>query len=589
MKTRLILFLLCGIALFGCSRYRGFGRELDRAEALMQEHPDSAYGMLYAMNGRAGEMYTSLRMRHLLLLCNAQNKADVPFASDSAGTVLAKYYERHGTPNERMLAHYMKGCAYRDMGEWPSAVACFNNAVAAADTAAADCNFRQLSIIYGQLAQIHKGRYLTGEAIQAYKKAEKYVQDSLSMLIIREHLARALIDKGDLIKGTTIIEDVTNRMLAMGYTQNAARAISVCITPYTRLKMFEQAKVAMEKYETLSGVFFPNGEIEPGREDYYYTKGTFYEEKENFDSAEYYYRKLKQLSNTLNSQYLASWGLTRLYRTNGKKDSLAKYALRTFLMGDSLYNSKVAQNIQLAQSMYDYSRHQEEAKKQIQETQKAELRLRNFITVATLIVFVIILLALLYRNRVCQKMHDIHLEQVRDSAVVETLTKEVEEKTSLISLLHEQMNENAVDLQESEQMRRAISILEQQIQEYKQQIDTFTKSQHASHLREEPAIAQFIHMAKEGKRKPNKEEWQRIIVLVETYHPGMKEIKNRKDVSPQEYRICVLLKLGLRVSDIVFIEETSNSNLTNIRSRLLRKLFGIEGGAKDFDRRLSEI
>ncbi|MDE5981453.1 MAG: hypothetical protein K2G61_05830 [Bacteroidaceae bacterium] len=69
----------------------------------------------------------------------------------------------------------------------------------------------------------------------------------------------------------------------------------------------------------------------------------------------------------------------------------------------------------------------------------------------------------------------------------------------------------------------------------------------------------------------------------------MLKIKNNKDINSQEYRICILIKLGLKVSDIVFVEEITNSNLTNIRSRMLKKLLGIKGGARDFDRYLSEI
>ncbi len=590
---RNILFLLLGIALFSCAQYTEFKRELNQAEALMQENPDSAYRMLCAMNGRADSVSTSLRMRHLLLRSNAQNKADVLFTSDSIGSLLVEYYDSHGTPNERMLAHYMQGCAYRDMGDWPSAVVCFNKAVAAADTAAADCDFKQLSIIYGQIGYIYGRQYLIEEALQAYDNAEKCAQDTSCILAIWEHKSNALIQKGEVDEGLRIKEAIIAHNMNQGLYQSAAMTKGACIKWIARKGDFKKAGAYIDDYETLSGFFLPNGDIQNGREDYYHIKATYYVEKGELDSAEYYLRKLQRTSEKLNDRYLASLGLTRLYRAQQNADSVAKYAWQTFQYSDSLYDENVAQNMQQAHAMYDYSRHKEVAHRKDMEAKEAQIRLRNVIIVATILFFSAVLLFLAYRRRLRLKAarlrRKLRTRLTQNSAAVDKLNGEIREKTQLISLLHKQLNENAVDLQESEQMRRTISILEQKIQEHRRELDAFTKYQNASCLLEEPAVAHFIHVIREGKRRPNREEWQRIFMLVEAHHPGMKELNGHRDVSHQEYRICVLLKLGLRVSDILFVEETSNSNLSNIRSRLHKKVFGTKGGAKDFDRHLAEI
>ena len=47
------------------------------------------------------------------------NKNYVPFSTDSVMQEVADYYDHHGPPNERMEAHYLLGCVYRDMGEAP--------------------------------------------------------------------------------------------------------------------------------------------------------------------------------------------------------------------------------------------------------------------------------------------------------------------------------------------------------------------------------------------------------------------------------------------------------------------------------------
>ena len=64
-------------------------------------------------------------------------------------------------------------------------------------------------------------------------------------------------------------------------------------------------------------------------------------------------------------------------------------------------------------------------------------------------------------------------------------------------------------------------------------------------------------------------------------------IKSCPNISRNEYQVCVLTKLGLRVGDIAYLTGNSSSNITNIRSRMMTKIFGEEGGAKDFDARIS--
>lgn len=588
-----MLFFLLAMVFSACAKHNDFKEKLDTAENLMYEYPDSAYDMLRDMNSMAKDVPSYLQMRHLLLLGNAQNKADIPFTTDSIGKVLAQYYRNHGTANERMLAYYVQGCAYRDMKDWPSAVRCFNDAIAAADTTTADCDFRQLSIVYGQLANLFENQYLLEEALQAYRNAERYAWDTFAVLNIRTHMSDVLVRKESIAEGIKLREDVVSAYQALGDYRSAAISECKCIKWYARQGDFSKAAEAVEDYEHHSGFFLPNGDIEPGREDYYFIKATYYEEKGKLDSAEHYYRKLLRFGTTVNSQYLSSLGLTRLYRSRHITDSIAKYAWYTFLCYDSLYNHDVAQNLQEAQAKYNYERHREVAHKKEIEAKEAQIRLRNIIIIGTILLSMAVIAIMIYRRRLHTRTvnfeHKIHLQQTHHAAVIETLNNEIDEKTQFISELKNKLDENTVNQQENEKMAQTISVLKQQIQKHKRDIELLVHSQQSSQLHEEPVIVNFINTVKLGKERPNKEEWQRICFLVESHHPDMLKIKNNKDISTQEYRICVLIKLGLKVSDIIFVEEITNSNLTNIRSRMLKKIFGVKGGAKDFDRYMSGI
>ena len=52
-------------------------------------------------------------MQGELLRARRMNKEYIDFTTDSVMKEVAAYYDRHGSPNERMEAHYLLGCAYR--------------------------------------------------------------------------------------------------------------------------------------------------------------------------------------------------------------------------------------------------------------------------------------------------------------------------------------------------------------------------------------------------------------------------------------------------------------------------------------------
>ena len=67
------------------------------------------------------------------------------------------YYDRHGTLSERVEAHYLLGCVYRDMGEAPQALQCYQDAVALyGQTLPQDVGL--LIRIYGQMAELFMPR-----------------------------------------------------------------------------------------------------------------------------------------------------------------------------------------------------------------------------------------------------------------------------------------------------------------------------------------------------------------------------------------------------------------------------------------------
>ena len=584
---RTLLTILLAAIFTACTEYDDFERRLATADSLMtHEMPDSAYRMLCGMDAEAEEVSEPLRMRHLLLRSNAQNKAYVDFTSDSIGCLLVNYYDAHGTPNERMLAHYIKGCAYRDMGDQPASLRCYNDAVAAADTSRADCNYDQLCIIYGQIADIFDRRAMPDNALQAYEYAERYAwkaKDTIKVFTFWGNKSNALINQGKIQEALHIKEAAAEGFRKMGYPQYAAQVMGLCIKWYARQGEFEKAKAAMDEFENHSGYFLKNGDIEPGREDYYQIKGSYYYERGDMDSAQYFFRKLLQQGESCNDIYLASWGLTQLYHWQGKHDSVAKYALQTLAHNDTLYNIGAAQNLQHAQAMYNYTRHLETAHRKELEAKDLEISRRNWIIGGTAIVFVLILLALIFYRKDKKK-----------AQTIEGLNTLIEEKKGLIHSLNSQLEQNAIDIEDYRQKVETIQVLNQKIAAYETGMINRVNANLINQLNKEPAIQAIIRRLnskdKNTEKQPTHDEWNAVYSVAEKYFPALCDIKANPKISPLEYQICVLTKLRFEIADIVRLTQTNNNNLAVIRGRMLKKIFHInEGGTKMFDQMVKEL
>jgi tetratricopeptide (TPR) repeat protein len=155
MKRIVYLVIVIGV-LLGCGERREYREMLSRAEEMMNDHPDSALMILDSLGQHEKEFGRHFRMQFLLHRTNAASKTSERFSSDSLVKDLADHFDSRGTTNERVLAHYLLGLAYSDMGEAPKAINSFQNAIEAADTTASDFNFATLSCTFSQMADIYR-------------------------------------------------------------------------------------------------------------------------------------------------------------------------------------------------------------------------------------------------------------------------------------------------------------------------------------------------------------------------------------------------------------------------------------------------
>ena len=563
--VRKILFPLLLTALVACTEHGEFERRLAVADSLMAAEPDSAYRMLDAMSDEAGHMPQAKRMRHLLLRTQAQRHAGIGFTSDSISNLLVSYYNAHGTPNERMTAHYLKGCSYLELGDEPATLRCFNEAVGTADTSALDCNYAQMGDIYGQIARIYNNHAMPDSALRAYGLAEHYARkanDTINVITIWGNKSNVLIDLGRISEALELREKAAERFKAMGYSKKAARVKGLCIKWYIQQGELDKAKAAMDEYEAISGYSRIKDETKSGWESYFHIKGTYYLETGKLDSANYYFKKLK-------------------------------------LASDTLFNIQTAQKLQNAQSMYNYMRHQEVAHRKELESKNVQLRLYRGIAFILLFAAVMSVFVLLLRRRIRRNERQLVVVRRENSRLnvlignnnrkLDELNGLIEEKISIITALNDQLNQQAIDLNSYHKQAETIQQLNERIAHYETEMMNQVTANLMNRLAEEPALMVVFQKLKARKEYLSKSEWTELYSTAEKYFPALCNIKTNPKVSVSEYQICVLTKLGLRINDIIYLTQISASNISNMRSRMLSKLFGEEGGAKDFDIRIKSL
>ncbi len=129
---KLLLCTFTLLATLGCNQPNGFDRVMNQADSIMEADLDNAKKSLMIldkMKPQLSEISKAQRMRYNLLYAKAMNKGYISFTSDSTMKEVTAYYDSHGSNYEKMTAHYLLGCAYRDLGDAPQALACLNDAL----------------------------------------------------------------------------------------------------------------------------------------------------------------------------------------------------------------------------------------------------------------------------------------------------------------------------------------------------------------------------------------------------------------------------------------------------------------------------
>ena len=566
------LFLL--FLLSACTDDKEVVALLDRAEALMEAAPDSASRLLHAADSAIARQSEPTRMRHAVLLAQANNKLYQPLPSDTTFQEVVDYYDRHGSPNQQLLAHYLLGCIYRDRNEAPQALQCYYDAIEKADTLSPDCDYTTLFSVYGQMGDVLHDQVMPEEEIEALKQYSKW---ALKAGNVRDYILgiRTMAGAYELLGDTTHILATEEKAHALFLKHNlpeeAAASYNSSIYIHLERGNYRKAKQLMDIFENQSGFFDNKGNIKTRREHYYYAKGLYYQGIHQLDSAEFFFRRL------LSHQYFSDGyrGLMHTYMEKGNTDSVLFYAHKYEQSIDTLVTEIHAEATRQALGMYNYSRYQRMAQR---EAKKSE-RQTNIIYAICIAAIIIAFSAYLWHQKAVTKRK-----------------REVSDLTHLLASVSDQYTKAKEDLDSMgldytsfrKRKKEELDKMNVQLKELQSKYNTLKQHEKVEALMQSPIISTAKSNLKSHKPLSTNERKK----LVEAFRQSMPtlhaHLSEHKITGELETLVVILSRLNFRVDDMAILLTMSKQSVSNTRAYVNQKLFN-DNSASTLFRNMTKI
>ena len=543
MKTKHIFYCIFGVLMFAACSGGDYERQLERFEEM--------------------------------------NSTDVPLCVDSIQPLVRHYDHWWHSRNHRMRAYYMLGCAYRDRGSAPRALENYQRAVNVADTTDADCDLNVLMRVHSQMAQVFLQQRLPEQEERELKIAERLswqIGDTLSALIFEEKFCRYLYQNRKYQECISKSLKLHQRFLESGYNDDAPIAFIYCVKSCMELADYDGARKFLNMYGKSSIFSNSPGRISGGLGALYILEGECALGLEQIDSAEYFFRKAFPHKKSANNELLTYRGLCNVYTTKHNADSLAKYvSLYSKAKERSFNEAQTTATIQ-TKAMYDYGVEQQKA----QEKTKESARRRNWLYALTALCGGGVLFYLYQHEKKKRKISE--LRQLHQKAVQELRETEL----SLFALQKEKsQDENRIAefLQEKDNLERLIK-------RYEGELITKASWEKNKNLESSEIVGRFKRYRDAYRTDGPIEEkhWLQLQHTIEQNCPNFHAALNmHQQLSETEYRICMLIKLGLAPSDIDIILNKEYTFASTMRKRLCKKVLQTDGNAAELDKFIASL
>ena len=423
MKNILSLLLLL-LAFTACGDKKAVTDVLNRAEAVMNEHPDSALNLLRTLTFDDFQKEKN-RARYALLHSQALDKNYIDVTSDSLISVAVEYYKDKDDVRSKFLSYYYMGRVHANGERYLQATSCLMESEQLVEEVGDD----YLSgLLYSEMGRIYDIYYDYPKSLEAYQKAADFYERAGKighrnyMWYYQSTLCRNMnkYDEGERLLRT---------VLSSAQDEQDADLVKFCLGSLVML-LVEQNRM-VEAKELYEKEMSPSVGEEFGSSSFMATLATLYASVGDFVKAESYLKRGwgRAMNHTDSiSLYLSSSEVRNL--SNNRN-----VAYQELLKGVSLQNKETQQALQqpVLTAQRDYLSEKVAFEAYRHRMEKRQNLLSVLLLALLLIVSVYVFFRLLKKiqKKSMQAIHHLEMEK-----------KQVEEEKDRISLLLERLDDD---------------------------------------------------------------------------------------------------------------------------------------------------
>lgn len=393
MNIRKLLFLILALTFSFCSDKPDDPR-LSRIEVLASESPKEALDSLDAIN------YDLLpdadKHYYDFLSVKVSDKAYITHSSDSLILKVIDFESKHQKNRRYPEALYYGGRVYRDIGDYPTALSYFQNALSHLSREESNLNLR--ANLLSQTGRLLTELSLYDEAIPYVKESimiGEYMKDTVNLVYDLQLLGGNYLGNKDYY----LAENCFNK--ALDLSENLPISFSAKSKMYLAAVKYEVGQLD----SALNLIRNTEKQVNPiARNSALAYASKIYLKKNLVDSAYIYAYKLLHSQDSTNLEIGYQVMLSPLLRNIIPIDTINQYISDYRMLLENYYDRNKSTLTINQQCLYNYQLH-EHARK---DAERFNFKLKNILYISLLVILMLSVTTLLYKNKNKKNLIELH-------------------------------------------------------------------------------------------------------------------------------------------------------------------------------------
>ena len=548
-----LLIIVLSLLTFSCQNGKHSEPSLlDRIaqlKALGDSAPQEALKELGTLEPLAQKGDAYERQKFLLLKARLRDKAYMmPYSADTMLAVVS-YFEQEGTKRDKAEAYYYLASNFRDLEDYPQAIANFLKAMDVAENDK-ECDVTLLNYTYSQLSYLYRVELNPAAATAIAKKSLALVtsQGSADPIDYMD-VATSCFHEGDTLEG---MEYAEKAMEKIAHDRSATKYADVV----AELLMFYAEKG--DKDRTMRCVKMLHGvPAEKRPSNYFSGMANYYELFGPQDSAVALYEYLCEHDKTPSMRSYSARHLMHYYRKVGNYERSSFYAQAYQNAQNEIWEKRQMENSAKANGEWVY-------KKNDAEIQATKNRLRTIVYwIAGGTAAIVLTVGGIYFSYRRRKEKELQSKEEEIEALRQILARHTEGMTEMQQPATRGNGKTpGPRIQEREHAHKVQLLLDRMLEERHSEADRVV-------------VEKFRKAAQHKRYQVAEADWLPFMACIDRMYPEFRnDIKQAlPHAKPGMLRVCYLLKAGFTNPEIVHITEESRQTISN-RSKKIREKMG---------------